>query len=109
MLGKVRKADNYTGGMDLPMVFVEWADAHANEDGSWVFLASVKDEGEYLVRSVGYLLEPGKGGQSGHVCIAQSYGSRDGVADHIINIPDGMVRRLEYLAPNAKQARKRKA
>lgn len=98
---------NYTGGMDLPMVFVLWADAYANEEGSWVFLNSIKDEGEYLVRTVGWLLEPGSGGQTGHVSVAQSYG-KDGVADHILNIPNGMVREMQYLAASKKASRQRK-
>lgn len=84
--------------MTRKMVQVLWADAHANEDGAWVYLKSVKDEGEYIVESIGWLLEVGDGGQSGHVTIAQSIGVRDNVADHIINIPNGMVRSLRYLS-----------
>jgi hypothetical protein len=82
----------------LTTVYVEWADAHADEGGSWVELRGVKNLGEYLVASAGLLLPVGLGGQSGHVSIAQSWGLRDDVGDHIIHIPVGMIRTLRVLS-----------
>lgn len=83
--------------MSRKVVLVSWADAHANEEGSWVHIPDIIDKGDYIVTSVGILLETGAGGQTGHVTIAQSLGP-DEFADHIINIPNGMVKNLSVLA-----------
>jgi len=83
--------------MDRPFVRIEWADAHAHDEDSWVYLSNVPDRGEYLVSSIGHLLALGDGGQTGHVSIAQSIGVRDDAGDHIIHIPVGMVRNLWVL------------
>ena len=81
--------------MSKQKVLIEWADAYAHE-GSWIFLSDIVDEGEYLVESIGFLIEPGEGGQTGHLTIAQSLG-KDNAGDHIINIPLGMVRKVSLL------------
>lgn len=81
--------------MSRQMVLVEWADAYAHE-GSWIYISDLVDKGEYPVVSIGWLLETGDGGQTGHVTLAQSIG-HDDAADHIINIPVGMVRRIAVL------------
>ena len=81
-----------------PMIVIEWADAHAQEEGTWVFLEDVKDKGEYIVASIGWLLDKKSGAQTGHVSIAQSLGLRDGVGDHIIHIPNAMVRAIYLLS-----------
>lgn len=83
--------------MKRKIVVISWADAHANEQGSWVFIPDIVDKGDYIVTSVGVLLELGDGGQSGHVTIAQSLGP-DEYADHLINIPNGMVKSMTVLA-----------
>lgn len=85
--------------MSRKVVQIVWADAHANEEGSWVFIPDIEDKGEYLVTSVGMMLEPGDGGQSGHITITQSIGP-DEFADHIINIPNGMIRSVKVLTEN---------
>jgi hypothetical protein len=82
--------------MSRRIVLVTWADAHADQEGSWVHLPDVEDKGEYIVTSVGIVLEPGDGGQTGHLSIAQTV-APDEYADHIINIPEGMVRSLTTL------------
>lgn len=79
------------------VVLIEWADAHADEGGSWVELRGVRDLGEYIVTSAGLLLPDGFGAQTGHISIAQSWGKRDDVGDHIIHIPIGMIRSLRRL------------
>jgi hypothetical protein len=83
--------------MSRKIVLVTWADAHANEDGSWVHIPDIVDKGDYIVKSVGILLEVGDGGQSGHVSLAQTV-APDEFADHIINIPNGMIKNMSVLA-----------
>lgn len=82
--------------MARKIVLLTWADAHANEDGGWVQLSDIEDKGDYIVTSVGILLEAGEGGQSGHVSIAQTI-APDDFADHIINVPNGMVKTMTVL------------
>ena len=77
------------------MLRVEWADAHAGED-SWIHISDIDDIGEYLVISVGQLLLPGDGGQTGHISLALSIG-KDDCVDGIINIPFGMIRAISVL------------
>lgn len=77
------------------MLRVEWADAHAGED-SWIHISDIDDIGEYIVVSVGQLLLPGDGGQTGHISLALSIG-KDDCVDGIINIPYGMVRSISLL------------
>lgn len=77
--------------MSRNIVLVTWADAHANEEGTWVSLADIEDKGDYIVTSVGIVLEPGDGGQTGHLSLAQTI-APDDYGDHIINIPNGMIR-----------------
>lgn len=79
--------------MSRKIVLVTWADAHADQEGSWVHLPDIEDKGEYIVTSVGIVLEVGDGGQTGHLSIAQTV-APDDFADHIINIPNGMIRTL---------------
>lgn len=81
---------------DRKMVLVRWADAHAHEDG-WTYLHEIEDTGEYIVSSVGWRLSPGDGGKEDHISLAQSIGTDD-AADHIIHIPEAMVRTLSELA-----------
>lgn len=82
-------------------VEVIWADAHAQDGGSWVFLSDIRDRGEYLVSSIGFQLTKAEGAQSGHISIAQSLGIRDDAADSIIHIPWGMVREIYVLKGSA--------
>lgn len=78
------------------MILVQWADAHSNDTNAWLYPDEVKDKGEYLVETIGWILEPGKGGQTGHLSLVQSIGSDDAL-DAIINIPLGMVRSVSVL------------
>lgn len=80
-------------------VIVYWADAHADGEGSWTPLAELTDNGEYIVESVGFLLTASDGGKAGHVSLAQSI-TPDDMADHIIHIPQGMVRSMQILEGN---------
>jgi hypothetical protein len=82
--------------MSRKIVVVTWADAHANEEGSWVHIPDIIDKGDYIVTSVGIVLDTGDGGQSGHLTITQSLGP-DEFADHIINIPNGMIKTMTVL------------
>lgn len=77
-------------------VLVEWADAHAGP-GHWAELDD-EDNGEHIVRTVGFLISEDNGGKKLHVTIAQSH-TPDDFYDHVIYIPTGMVRRLVNLSP----------
>ena len=83
----------FFGSTDFHLVFVVWADAHAGA-GHWAELD--EDSDEHLVKTCGFLISPEEGGKVNHVTIAQSH-SPDGFYDHVIYIPTGMVRNLEYL------------
>ena len=76
------------------LVYVEWADAHA--DSTWAHVDEINDDGEYLVRSVGWLLEPASGGKQGHLSLCQSL-TVDHFIDHVIHIPIAMVRKTTKL------------
>lgn len=86
---------------DLQMILVVWADAHADGDG-WTQRGELGIDGEYHVRSVGWLLPIGEGGKDDHVTVAQSITPHDDV-DHIIHIPQGMVRTVTFLQPFTKE------
>lgn len=77
------------------MLRVEWVDAHAGEE-TWIHVDDIEDIGDYVVVSVGQLLKPGDGGQTGHVSLALSIG-KDDCVDGIINIPLGMVKSIAVL------------
>jgi len=79
----------------LTPVLVEWADAHAGPE-HWAALDSMEDDGEYIVRSIGWLLPADEGGKHDHVTLAQSI-TPDHDVDHTLHIPVGMVRRLVVL------------
>lgn len=82
--------------MSRKIVLVTWADAHAHQEGTWVHISEIEDKGDYVVTSVGILLEAGEGGQTGHISLAQTVAPDDYV-DHIINIPSGMVKTVVTL------------
>ncbi len=83
-------------------VLVTWIDAHAYEGGSWVYPHDIEDTGDYVVKTIGWLLPAGEGGFSNHASVAQSWGADDAI-DHIINIPNGMVRSIQFLEPFSKE------
>jgi len=87
---------------DFQMVLVKWADAHAYEGGAWVYAQDIEDTGEYIVQSVGWLLTEDNGAFKNHMSIAQSWGADDAI-DHIINIPTGMVRSVQFLQSFTKE------
>lgn len=91
-----------TDKIDFQMVLVKWADAHAYEGGSWVYPSDIEDTGDYIVQTVGWLLTEDNGGFKNHVSVAQSWGADDAI-DHIINIPSGMVRSLQFLQSFTKE------
>lgn len=76
-------------------VEVQWWDAHGMGP-RWMPVDQVND-GPCLVRSVGYLVRPGK---KGHVTLAQTVNPHTGAtADlfHVFHIPTGMVKRVRKL------------
>lgn len=80
-------------------VLICWADAHAGE-GHWATLEE-QESGEHLVTTCGFIIPEQDGGKAGHVTIAQSH-SPDDFYDHIIYIPQGMVRSITFLRPFTK-------
>ena len=82
---------------EYQMVLVEWADAHASE-GGWLQLDGVEDDGECLVTTIGFLILAGEpGGKEGHVSLWQTVCDGEGI--HGFWIPNGMVRRIQFLNP----------
>ena len=77
-------------------VLLVWADAHAGE-GHWDTL-DPDDKDEHLVTTCGMLITEADGGKPKHLTIAQSK-SPDGFFDHVIHIPQGMVRTITFLKP----------
>lgn len=71
---------------------VTWHDAHSDNSGSWTERSSIDDD-PYIVRSVGFILDPPK---PGHVSVIQSVGIDDAL-DHILHIPTQMVQNVRYL------------
>ena len=78
----------------MRVVVVVWRDAHADGGGSWLSVEDIEDA-PYVVESVGFVLE---GDKSGHLSICQSLGDDDGVVDHVLHIPDGMIVRVTNLS-----------
>lgn len=78
------------------LVEVIWHDAHAVTE-TWAGIDEI-DGGPCVVRSVGVLLPHVK---PGHLVLAQSLIEGDGVVDHVVAIPLGMVRRVHRLTVGA--------
>lgn len=76
--------------LDGVPVLIVWHDAHAEH--SWTTLEELGSE-PYVVETIGWLIPDAK---PGHVVIAQSIGSDDGM-DSVLSIPVGMVRRTVLL------------
>lgn len=74
-------------------VYVIWHDAHAGTD-TWHHLDDFdKDDGPYVVHSVGWLLETDRGGKKDHLSLAQSWSDDDAV-DSVLHIPNAMVKQV---------------
>ena len=80
----------------LTAVVVVWADAHADVE-QWTPLEDLDRDGEYLVKSCGWLIPVDLGGKADHVTIAQSL-TPDDMVDHVLHIPVSMVRTLASMA-----------
>lgn len=80
------------------VVCLQWHDAHAGTD-TWIHIEDANDLSPYVVWSVGYLLEIGKGGKPGHVSVAQSW-SEDDALDSVLHVPVEMVQRVFVLKGN---------
>ena len=52
------------------------------------------EDAPYFVESVGFVLD---GVKSGHLSICQSLGDDDGVVDHVLHIPTGMIANVVYI------------
>ena len=77
--------------MQRTKVLVIWHDAHSIADG-WCEVADIDDE-PCVVETLGWLLSDKK---SGHVVVAQSITSDDGL-DSVLCIPVGMVQSVQVL------------
>jgi hypothetical protein len=75
---------------------VVWADAHSDSSGWTSKRDVIHEEGEYLVHTIGWLLTEGEGGKENHVSLCQSY-TPDEDVDHILHIPQGMVRKISRI------------
>jgi hypothetical protein len=73
-------------------VLVIWHDAHAGS-GTWEHLRDLEDDGNYVVRSIGYLIDGKKHGKKKHISIAQSLSEADCV-DSVLHIPVAMVQQV---------------
>ena len=83
---------------NYPVVFIQWADAHAGE-GGWQELESYEDEGEVIVETVGFMVPADSpGGKKDHVTVWQSYHEGEGI--HPFHIPSSMVRSLKIISGN---------
>ena len=76
----------------MSIVVVVWEDAHADSSGTWVNLSDI-DPDPLVVTSVGILLDGDV--KPGHVTITQSHA--DGLCDHVIHIPEKMVKEITVL------------
>lgn len=83
------------------MWLVEWADAHTAPH-EWVHIEDVAEDGEYIVRSIGWVLPPNKGGKEHHITLCQSWTPED-MVDHIVHIPVAMVRTVANLKTSKQQ------
>jgi len=84
---------------EFPVVIVRWADAHSGAE-HWAAL-DTDDKAEFIVCSAGHLISEAHGGKPGHVTIAQSY-TPDLDFDHVLHIPDGMIRSCHILSSASK-------
>jgi hypothetical protein len=80
---------------DPQYVVVKWADAHSGP-GHWGELD--EDMGEHIVVTCGIHITEQDGGKPGHLTVAQSQ-TPDDFYDHVIYIPTGMMRSIEFLKP----------
>ena len=79
------------------LVAVTWGDAHSLETFDWKSLDSLDlNDGDYLIVSVGWML-PDEVSKKNHVVLYQSR-TPDGDLDHILVIPQAMVRVIEKLS-----------
>ena len=76
-------------------VLVIWHDAHAACQG-WEYLDELIDDGDYVVKSIGYLIDSKKYGKKKHISIAQSISEEDCV-DSVLHIPKAMVQKIIIL------------
>jgi hypothetical protein len=79
------------------VLLVVWADTHADKMGTWQPIEDIEDDGEYLVETVGFVIE---GAKERHLTLAQSM-SPDAQVDHLLHIPVGMIRSVQQLSATA--------
>lgn len=70
-------------------VLIRWKDAHSATE-TWTHLDDLTDHDPYIVESVGWLLERGRGQKSKHISMAQS-STPDSHVDSVLHIPRKMV------------------
>jgi hypothetical protein len=80
---------------NYPIVQLTWADTHLSEPG-WQDLSGYEDDGECLVRTVGFLIPIGDpGSKDKHVNVWQTLCGGEGI--HGTHVPVGMVRDIKIL------------
>ncbi len=96
---KATPISNQETAMSNPQyVLIKWADAHAGP-GHWGELDD--DHNEHIVVTCGIHVSEQDGGKPGHITVAQSK-TPDDFYDHVIYIPTGMMRTIEFLEPYTK-------
>ncbi len=78
--------------MKHKLIQVTWHDAHSVSE-SWTTFDDL-DKEPCVVTSVGYLIA---GVKANHVVIAQSIIVDDSHLDHVLAIPNGMIKRIDTL------------
>lgn len=79
------------------VVIVEWADAHQGTE-SWTSIDDLFDDGERLIRTVGFLLPVDEGGKENHVTVFQSFDEQQEMVDNVLHIPVGMVKSMRAVS-----------
>jgi len=81
--------------MKLTPVIVRWLDAHQGE-GYWHALEDDNDD-PHIISTCGWLIAEADGGKKNHVTVAQNL-DPNGLVDHVIYIPAGMVDKVQVIA-----------
>lgn len=80
----------------MKLVMITWHDAHSG-GSTWAHIDDLEDDGPYVVRSVGWLLESKFGGKKKHATVAQSI-SPDGCVDSVLHVPEKMIVEVTVIA-----------
>ena len=75
----------------MHIAVVIWRDAHSLGD-EWITAADAAEGGDYVVTTVGWLLNEDSGGKAGHISIVRSI-TQDDYLDSVLHIPEQLVLR----------------